>query len=93
MEKIKTQFVALYRPKVILWTGIFIIVVMCLFPPWVLYGSQFVGYVFLFSNGRTLPYAAHIDLVRLILQCAIVGLITGALLYTLNSKKAEGDKK
>ena len=32
---------------------------------------------------------AHIDSVRLVIQCAIVGLITGALFYTLNSKKAE----
>jgi hypothetical protein len=83
--------------KRILWAGTFVIVAMCLFPPWVDEGS-IVGYAFLFSDGifgqsRWDDVHAHIDLVRLIIQCVIVGLITGALLYTLNSKKAEGGGK
>jgi len=38
-------------------------------------------------------YTRYMDLARLIIQCAIVGLITGVLLYTLNAKKAEGGGK
>lgn len=92
MKKIKTLFSALYRPKVVLWTGTFIIVIMCLFPPWVDEG-RIAGYHFLFSDGNFYQgyqhfFGAHIYFTRLIIQCAIVGLITGALLYTLNSKKA-----
>lgn len=81
MKKIKTLFSALYRPKVILWIGILLIVLMCLFPPWV-YQGEFAGYAYLFSN-----WLGSLDLVRLIIQCAIVGLITGALLYTLKDEK------
>jgi hypothetical protein len=83
--------------KLILWAGIFVIVAMCLFPPWAAEGGQIAGYAFLYSDGTFQPtyhtIYAHIDLVRLVIQCAIVGLITGALLYTLNDKKAEGGGK
>ncbi len=94
---IKTLFNALYRPKVILWTGIFVIVAMCLFPPWADKGRM-VGYAYLFSDGNFQQFRrgdirAHIDLVRLLIQCAIVGLITGGLLYTLKDKKAEGAER
>jgi hypothetical protein len=83
---IKKLFIALYRPKIILWIGILLIVLMCLFPPWVWERGHFAGHAYLFSEGWTLRNA-HIDLVRLIIQCVIVGLITGTLLYTLKDKK------
>ena len=102
MEKIKTLFSALYRPKRVLWIGITIIVLMCLFPPWAGGDGRILGHAFLVSDGyfHQPGYAdwvpkvrGEIDLVRLVIQCVIVGLITGALLYTLNSKKSEGDGK
>lgn len=67
---------------------------MCLFPPWVA-ENKIQGYAYLFSGYPIIgfSYEAHIDLVRLIIQCAIVGLITGALLYTLKDKKAERAEK
>ena len=71
--------------KIVLWVGTVIIVLMCFFPPWVMiYDDYFVGYAFLFYGGNK----THIDLVRLIVQCAIVGLITGVSFYTLNNKKS-----
>ena len=58
------------------------------------------SYAFLLSNGILVLLhngyviaPAHIDFVRLIIQCVIVGLITRALLYTLKDKKAEGGGK
>jgi nitric oxide reductase large subunit len=78
------------KKLIILWTGTFVVVALCLFPPWVA-NDKFVGHAYLFSDGNS--YKSHIDLVRLIIQCAIVGLITGVLLYTLNVKKAEDGGK
>ena len=90
---------------IILWTGVFIIVVMCLFPPRI-YGRKMVGYAFLFSDTISVfdqksfdgsnmykTVNANIDLVHLIIQCVIVALITGALFYTLKDKKSEGSGK
>lgn len=86
----RQDLVQLWKSKKrILWAGTFVIVVMCLFPPWVFNGGQIAGHAYLFSDSNELHHA-HIDLVRLIIQCAIVGLITGALLYTLNDKKQKG---
>jgi hypothetical protein len=87
----------------VMWVGIGIIVLMCLFPPWITNGG-IVDYVCLFSNGtisiigpnypQTYNYmTAHIDSIRLIIQCAIVGLITGSLLYTLKNKKNKDEQK
>jgi hypothetical protein len=85
----------------VLWIGITIIVLMCLFPPWGR-GGRFFGYAFLFTGRFNTGMGSRatrgrewgeIDLVRLIIQCVIVGLITGALLYTLNSKKSEDGGK
>jgi hypothetical protein len=87
---IRRMLIALCRPQVILWIGISLIVLMCLFPPWGR-GGEFDGYAYLFSGGNS--YKTHIDLVRLIIQCIIVGLITGGLLYTLNVKKADDGGK
>jgi len=91
MEKIKTLFSALYRSQVILWIGILLIVLICLFPPWLqpyphANGSNFMGYYFLMfppDDGYQLDFG------RLGLQCGIVAIITGGLLYTLKDKKTE----
>jgi hypothetical protein len=88
------------KKLIILWSGIFVIVAMCLFPPFVAKDGT-VGYAQLFSREISIAYSsydtrevdAHIDVVRLIIQCVIVGLITGALLYTLKDKKNEGSGK
>ncbi len=83
------------KQKIVLWIGIGVIVLMCLFPPW-LAGDEgeFEGYTLLFSGplngtGGYLNDSPRIDFTRFMMQCAIVGLITGALLYTLISKTDE----
>ena len=91
------------KKKSAAWAGTFVIVAMCIFPPWVPDNIVEVGgerrYDFLFSNGifiEAYPFAivyCHIDTVRLVIQCVIVSLITGALLYNLKDKKAEGGGK
>jgi hypothetical protein len=89
---------------VILWTGVLLIILMCLFPPFVSDSSTGYrhGYSYFFSNTISVAdyksfdgsyiyksLKAHIDFVRLVIPCAIVGLITVALLYTLKDKKAK----
>jgi predicted nucleic acid-binding Zn ribbon protein len=80
---------------IILWAGTFAIIAMCFFPPWSEDGT-FVGYAYMFSDGifhKYFDFHAHIDIVRLIIQIIIAGLITGVLFYTLSNKKAtEGGK-
>ena len=76
----------------VLWTGIAIIVLMSLFPPWKDVrssrprGSHYVvagGYGFLFDP----PYRAKsIDVGRLGLQIFIVALITGGLIVSIKKK-------
>ncbi len=76
---------------VILWTGIGVICLMCLFPPWVrtfsfegTYSKRLLGYFFILIP----PYGSvEIDLSRLGIQCGIVGLITIGLLYSLKDRK------
>jgi magnesium-transporting ATPase (P-type) len=94
----RQDFVQLWKIKklIILWAGTFVIVAMCLFPPWVATNYPWVTkgrpvvYASLFSNESHL---VHIDFIRLIIQCTIVALITGGLVYTLQDKKTEGDGK
>lgn len=45
------------------------------------------------EEGRNSYDVVKIDTTRLIIQCVIVCLITGALLFTLKDKKAEGGGK
>ncbi len=76
----------------VLWTGIAIIVLMSLFPPWKDVrssrprGSHYVvagGYGFLFDP----PYSAKsIDVGRLGLQIFIVALITGGVIVSIKKK-------
>ena len=81
---------------IVLWIGIGVIVLMCLFPPWMELGEseEFLGDAFLFKGplngtGGYLKQSPRIDSTRLMIRCAIVGLITVALLYTLKNKKSE----
>lgn len=97
----KHDFALLFRVKsqiAILWIGILLIVFMCLFPPFVSSSSTGYehGYAFLLSDTisvddgwREKEIKAHIDLERLIVQCAIVSIITGGLFYTLKYKKKD----
>jgi hypothetical protein len=66
--------------------------------------GRFLGYAYLFSDQVTIErmfhdygargdYRARIDLIRLVVQCAIVALITGGLLYTLKDKRTETSEK
>ena len=84
------------KQKIVLWIGIAVIVIMGIFPPWVISG---------YSTGRPIAgsyslitsppkmgeaYAKSIDLYRLGVQWVIVGVITGGLIYTFKDQK---DKK
>jgi len=85
------------KKQPILWIGIVVILAMCLFPPFISEQGESMGYAYLFSDiilGES-PHQshAHIDFAGFIIQCAIVGLITGALLYTLKDKKTETARK
>jgi hypothetical protein len=91
MEMHKTNWRCGFVSKklIVLWSGTLLIILMCLFPPWA-YDGKLAGYAFCFSDGiGTYSHYGHIDLARLIIQCVVVGLLTGALYYTLNSKKLE----
>lgn len=71
------QFIVSYRTQIIIWIGILLIVLMCLFPP--------SGYSFLFSEYRSVV----IDVVQLGLQCGLVALVIGGLIYTFRGKKRD----
>jgi hypothetical protein len=92
-EDSRQVLVRLWKVKrlTILWIGIVIIAAMCLFPPFVTIAGT-VGYNHLFSNEVYLwdgSHPAHIDFVRLLIQCAIVSLITAILFCTIKDKKTE----
>jgi hypothetical protein len=71
------QFIVSYRTQIIIWIGILLIVLMCLFPP--------SGYSFLFSEYRSVV----IDVVQLGLQCGLVALVIGGLIYTFRGEKRD----
>jgi len=83
----------------LLWLGIIVIVLMCLYPPWVqisrlpssnIKGTTPAGYAFLWQPPEISRYSGiAIDFPRLLLQCFIVAVITGGLLVTLKEKKKE----
>jgi hypothetical protein len=79
-------FLRRHIDKTVLWAGVGIIIVMCLFPPWTTMRDHLSdGYHCLLYESR----GSTIDTTRLILQCAIVALLTGCLLWTVGkSKKA-----
>jgi hypothetical protein len=80
---------------IILWLGIIVIVLMCLYPPWVeivrfensmIRGVNPIGYSFLCHPPKeSLISVIAIDRTRLFLQILIVVLITGGLLSTVKS--------
>jgi len=78
----------------ILWLGIIVIVLMCLYPPWIqtvrlrgsnIKGTNPQGYSFLWHppDKQFTNSGIAIDYSRLLLQILVVGLITGGLLLTL----------
>ena len=83
------------KQLIVLWIGVGLIVLMCLFPPWVRVlrmsgGTLREGYgyhcVFMpppLNNKRWSPY---LDTSRLIIQCITVAVLTGAGIYTLRAK-------
>ena len=88
------------KELIVLWVGVGLIVLMCLFPPWVEYteshtwgdhrlsGRAFMGYgcVFWHSVGGFEQGQGYIDTQRLTVQCIAVALLTGAGIYTLRVK-------
>ena len=84
---------------IILWLGIIVIVLMCLYPPWVrivrIRNADIntiipEGYAFLWHT----PYidsssVIAIDYLRLLIQIVIVSLITGGLLFTVRTVQSK----
>lgn len=87
---------AMNKKHKIIWIGIAVVVLMCIFPPWIrvieLEGSRAyhsIGYHFLLAPPKSKGIESYsIDLGRLIIQCVIVSLITGGLLYTLRTEQS-----
>lgn len=91
------------KQKICLWIGIAIIVVMGIFPPWVMpitsrYGSRdtvkrryYYGYHSIWEQ-RENPVES-IDFHRLGLQWAITSVITGSLIYSFKDKKPKEHQK
>ena len=83
------------RQRVILLVGALVIVVMCLFPPWMLKNSS-LGYRFVFAPPRYglgfMGEYAHnrIDLYRLALQVLCTCLVAGALYLVAKPRKPAG---
>ena len=79
----------------VLWLGIIVIVLMCLYPPWVnivrlpssnIKGTNPQGYAFLWHPPEAgFRSGIAIDRTRLLLQILVVVLITGGLLSTIIS--------
>ncbi|MBA7650477.1 hypothetical protein ES703_58283 [subsurface metagenome] len=91
------------KQKIVLWIGIAIIVIMGLFPPWIMpitrrYGMgntvkyrKYYGYDFIWAQPES--SLVSIDFHRLGLQWAIVGVITGGLIYSFKDKKPKDEQK
>ena len=70
----------------VLWVGLGLIVLMCLFPPWV-YLQENYGYYCLFTPPAWISgLQPRLDISRLVVQCVAVALLTGAGIYTLRTK-------
>ena len=72
----------------VIWVGIVFIVLMAFFPPW----AQVTSGGASFSRGYGLIFIPpgnllHLDIPRLLVQWAIVGMIVTGLLLTLSSKR------
>jgi len=76
--------------KVVLWAGILLLVAAGLFPPWrsgAPGGRRGLGYAFLLDP----PAAdAEIDLLRLLVPCALLAVVTAGLMVTLKGRKRSG---
>ena len=87
------------KQHIVLWLGVLIVVIMCLFPPWMEHyrwgprSGTFrssIGYECILSPPRPDPSndldEFYVDIPRLLLQCGVVALLTGAGMYTLRTK-------
>ena len=73
----------------VMWLGILSIVFMCLVPPWVLtieLNSYALGYDVLWRDLVT-DTGLRMNGGQLLIQCVIVGLLTGAVILTLGRKR------
>ena len=92
------------KQKICLWVGIAIIVLMGFIPPWVYTSIRFAlgqtghaGYHCILYPpepsevyGRT---GIRIDILRLLVQWAIIAVVTGGLVYTFKDKKSKGNRE
>lgn len=83
------------KKKVVLWMGIILIVLMCLFPPTIQFSKEgpdlslrpFYYYSFFFK-----AHDREIQTTKLLIQCIIVGIITLGINASISDKKPK-DKK
>ena len=100
------------KQLLVLWIGVSLIFLMCLFPPWVRFREGFsvpglsdnpymtssresVGYYCIAKPPGKMDVKAkyllsygqfYLDISRLVVQCIVVALLTGAGIYTLRVK-------
>ena len=85
--------------KIVLWIGILVIVAMAVYPPWQrtidrtsIKKTVRLDYAPIFDPpeidvGWGSYYGLYVDFARLSIQWGLVALITGALMWTLPSKR------
>ncbi|MHC4075741.1 MAG: hypothetical protein ACYSRZ_04930 [Planctomycetota bacterium] len=92
----------------VMWVGIAIVVLMGIFPPWVVIDETnpfYVGYSFMFlppdagtwlskhRHFKPKEYVGVIDFTRLLTQWLMVAVIVGGLIITFKDKKPKDEQK
>jgi len=75
--------------KAIVWAGVVSIVLMCFFPPWTSNSGKYFEYHCILSASGY----SHIDVARLIIQCVIIGLLTGCIFWTVGKWRENQQSK
>jgi hypothetical protein len=77
--------------RVVLTLGILLVALMLLVPPYSYYardGGEFSGYGFIFSpDKRFILSLDGVDLTTLTVQCLLVGVLTGGLVFLFHRRK------
>jgi hypothetical protein len=97
-----------WKQKICMWIGIAVIVLMGLFPPWILKDPVDGGEAQSLKFGLLVPqlpyfdwdrmvwqqsYAYQIHVVQLVIQWFMVAVVTGGLVVTFADKKPKEEQK
>jgi len=97
VKRVFNNFLAMNKKHIVIWIGIAVVVLMCIFPPWIrvieIESSRAyrpIGYHFLLAPPKSEGVESYsIDFGLLILQCIIISLITVGLLCTLRTEHSK----